>query len=314
MRELSWVLVFGEAGGVEMFEEIGGLRWRLLGAVSVSRGGHCNRVKVEGFKELPFFGGGEKGVLHEGIEGLEALNVEADGVDVALFGEVEGVLFGVAEAAKVGECGLPARGRAEVIVIEGCGGAIGLDMRGFLAGLDGAIAGVDVSAGCEFPAAVGVGLNKVGWCAVAEDGKRFFMTILLDEALRSEVFAGKASLSQIVVDEYTMCFRVVRIFEMEVCQSIGIFVAICALVSYNLLAVSLLILLVKARTLSPTKMAVSCWFLLAASSRQSRRYWSMNCWKYRRHWSHEGVRSGSVYEQHLRGNRSRSIGAPSPEH
>lgn len=69
-----------------------------LGGVGVV-GDDC--VKLEGFEKGPFFVWREKAVLHQLVEGFEALNVYPDGVHVAFLGSVIGVLFGEADASKV---------------------------------------------------------------------------------------------------------------------------------------------------------------------------------------------------------------------
>ena len=80
------VFIFGEAGRVEHFDDLGGF----LGGVGVGGG---DGVEVEGGEEGPFFVGGHEGVFHELVEGFEALDVYSDGVFVAVFGSVEGVLL-----------------------------------------------------------------------------------------------------------------------------------------------------------------------------------------------------------------------------
>jgi len=93
--ELGGVFVFREAGGVEHLCKLGGF----LGCVWAGRWGHG--VEIERFEEGPFFIRRHEGVLHQLIESFEALNINPDGVFVAFFCSVEGILLSVAYPPKV---------------------------------------------------------------------------------------------------------------------------------------------------------------------------------------------------------------------
>lgn len=92
--EFSGVFVFGEARGIEHFGELG----RFLGSRGVVGG---NGVEVEGVEKGPFFVRRHEGVLHQLVEGFKALDIYSNGVFVALFGPVEGVLLCKADASQV---------------------------------------------------------------------------------------------------------------------------------------------------------------------------------------------------------------------
>lgn len=93
--EVGGVFVFREAGSIEHLCELSGF----LRGVWI-RGGR-DRVEVERVKESPFFIWGHEGILHELIEGFEALDVYLNGVFVAFFSSVESILLGVANTPKI---------------------------------------------------------------------------------------------------------------------------------------------------------------------------------------------------------------------
>ena len=93
--EVGGVLIFGEAGRVEHFCELGGF----LGCVWV--GGRRDGVKVQGVEESPFFIRGHEGVFHELVKGFEALDVYSDSIFVAFLCSIERVLLGVTNTTQI---------------------------------------------------------------------------------------------------------------------------------------------------------------------------------------------------------------------
>ena len=93
--EVSGVFVFREAGSIEHLCELSGL----LRGVWVGGGRH--RVEVERVKESPLLIWGHEGIFHELIEGFEALNVNFNGVLVAILSSVESILLSVTDTTKI---------------------------------------------------------------------------------------------------------------------------------------------------------------------------------------------------------------------
>jgi hypothetical protein len=180
--------VFGQAGGVERLCKRGGL----LGQRGVA--GDVDGVEVERLEKGPLLVRGHERVGHEGIEGLEALDIDLDGRLVALLCAVKRVELGVADTTQVAHSGL----RLDVVDVF----AIALLARGqavvarAVAVVAGAVARVDMDM-AQLRAGAVWSSNEVSGVLVAKDEQGVVCSAQLDGAVGGQVAALGSALNQI---------------------------------------------------------------------------------------------------------------------
>ncbi len=153
------------------------------------------RIKVETLQELPLFIWGQERVLHELLESFKALNIYADSILVALRGTVESVLFGVADTTK------EAHGRFEATTRGLCIGSSVIMDRLVKAVLSAACGSTGLCFALIARATVGYQMRGI---VLSKCGECLLEARLFDEAVTSEVSAGRVASNEVLLDEKGM--------------------------------------------------------------------------------------------------------------
>jgi len=208
--QLGGVGVLGQASDVEGTGELGSL----LGQRGVV--GDVDHVEVQRVEKLPLVLGGQQGIGHEGLEGLEALHVDLAGRLVAVLCAVERIELGVALSAQEAHSSLGLeRGGIGGIALLACGHAA---VGGGEGGGDGGRGGSGDLHMAQLGAGAGRGGDEVDRILVAEGAQGVVYLALLEQAVSSQVAALRGAVGEVAAGEQGVGALVVARRELDLGQ------------------------------------------------------------------------------------------------
>lgn len=162
-------------------------------------------IKVKALKELPLLVRRQQRVLHELLEGLETLDVNANCVFVALFGTVKGILLGVTYTPEI------THGSFKSSV----GGLLPGGGIFLLSSLVTSCANAQLGLAFMTRATV---VYKMCRIAFAEGSKCFVIAALFYKAMASEIATRGAALDEFLFEEKCVGTSVIASSKVDLCQ------------------------------------------------------------------------------------------------